>query len=80
MILFPTPPVLFYLTVPHGSFMHSLSCLLPSGATFYGLMDLLNGQTQGIETNIIVLSAHCILWLLLFFAAERSKAGAVSAK
>ena len=80
MILFLAPPVLLYLTVPPGSFMHSLSCLLPSGATFYGLMDLLNGQTQGIETNIIVLSAHCILWLLLFFAAEHSKAGAVSAK
>ncbi len=73
MILFLAPPILFCLTVPPGSMLHSLSYLLPSSATFYGLMDLLNGQTQGIKMNIIVLFAHCLLWLLLFFAIEHGR-------
>ena len=68
MILFLAPPVLVYLTVPSDSFIHTLSYLLPSAATFYGLMDLLDGQTQELKTDIIVLSAHCILWLLVFSA------------
>lgn len=73
MILFLAPPILFYLTVPSGSILHTLSYLLPSSATFYGLMDLLNGQTQGIRVNIIVLFVHCISWLLLFFGVEQCK-------
>lgn len=73
MILFLAPPILFYLTVPTGSILHFLSYLLPSSATFYGLMDLLNGQTQRIKMNIIVLLAHCIVWLLLFLAIEHGK-------
>ena len=80
MILFLAPPVLVYLTVPSDSFIHTLSYLLPSAATFYGLMDLLDGQTQELKTDIIVLSAHCILWLLVFSAMERRKPGKVFAK
>lgn len=73
MILFLAPPILFYLTVPSDSILHTLSYLLPSSATFYGLMDLLNGQTQGIKTCIIILLSHCILWLLLFFVIDHRK-------
>lgn len=80
MILFLASPVLVYLTVPSDSFIHTLSYLLPSAATFYGLMDLLDGQTQELKTDIIVLSAHCILWLLVFSAMERRKPGKVFAK
>lgn len=73
MILFLAPPILFYLIVPPGSLIHSLSYLLPSSATFYGLMDLLNGQTQEIGTSITILFAHCVVWPLLFFVIEHSK-------
>ncbi len=66
MILFLAPPILFYLTVPSGSVLHFLSYLLPSSATFYGLMDLLNGQSKNLGLNIGILFTHCILWLLLF--------------
>lgn len=71
MILFIAPPILFYLTVPAGSLLHTLSYLLPSSAAFYGLMDLLNGQVEQFGINILILSAHCVIWLLLFFAMER---------
>ncbi len=66
MILFLSPPILFYLVVPAGSTLHLLSYLLPSSVTFYGLMDMLNGQMQNIGISIIVLLTHCIIWLLLF--------------
>ncbi|WP_313370572.1 ABC transporter permease, partial [Sedimentibacter sp.] len=70
MILFIAPPILFYLVVPAGSALRLLSYLLPSSATFYGLMDMLNGQVQNIGISIIALLTHCIIWLLLFFIVE----------
>lgn len=73
MILFLAPPVLFYLAVPMGSITHALSYLLPSSASFYGLMDLLTGKMQDIWINITVLSAHCLVWLLLFFVTAHGK-------
>lgn len=66
MILFLSPPILFYLVVPAGNTLHLLSYLLPSSVTFYGLMDMLKGQMQNIGISIIVLLTHCIIWLLLF--------------
>ncbi|MPW25600.1 ABC transporter permease [Alkalibaculum sp. M08DMB] len=73
MILFLAPPIITYLVVPAGSTLHLLSYLLPSSATFYGLMDMLNGQVQNIEISIIALLVHCIVWLLLFFILENHR-------
>ena len=44
MILFLAPPILFYLLLPAGGALRALTYLLPSSATFYGLMKLLNGS------------------------------------
>lgn len=73
MILFLAPPILFYLVIPSDSPLFFLSYLLPSSATFYGLMNLLNAQMNGIEINLIVLLVHCLVWLLLFFVIEHGK-------
>lgn len=67
MILFLAPPILFYLAVPADSIAHALSYLLPSSATFYGLMDLLTGKMQDVWINITVLAVHCLAWPLFFF-------------
>lgn len=64
MILFQAPPIFFYLTVPDSSIMFKLSYLLPSSATFYGVMDLLNGQTKALCPALAALSAHAVLWSL----------------
>lgn len=74
MILFLALPTLFYLVVPAGSALHLLSYLLPSSATFYGLMDMLNGQVQNIGISMIVLLTHCIIWPLLFFIVGTPRA------
>lgn len=66
MILFLAPPILFYLVTSPDSWLYALSYLFPSSATFYGLMNLLNGQLRRVGANIIILFVHCIVWLLLF--------------
>lgn len=73
MILFLAPPILFYLIVPSDSVLYSLSYLLPSSATFYGLMNLINGHSEWIGINLVVLMVHCIIWLLLFFVIKYGK-------
>ena len=55
MILFLAPPILFYLLFPAGGVLHTLSYLLPSSATFYGLMKLLNGS-GGLGKEVAVLA------------------------
>lgn len=73
MIAFLAPPILIYLMVPADSAVYALSYLLPSSATFYGLMRLMNGST-GIWTELIILAAHCIAWFVLYQAiSKRSK-------
>ncbi len=70
MILFLAPPILFYLVVQSDSALFAISYLLPSSATFYGLMNLLTGTAQNIEVNLIVLFVHCIVWFLLFLLID----------
>lgn len=70
MILFIAPPILFYLMIPTDSIGRTLSYLLPSSATFYGLMELVNGSGQNISIYLAVLLIHCVAWLLIYFITE----------
>ena len=75
MIMFLAPPIVFYLMIPAGSILHSLSYLIPSSAAFYGIMDLLNGQTNTLWLNIVILLIHSVLLscLYLFLHTRRLK-------
>lgn len=66
MILFLAPPIFFYLTVPDNSIIFILSYLIPSSATFYGVMDLLNGQFEKLWPTFTVLLTHAILWSAIY--------------
>ena len=66
MILFLAPPIFFYLTVPNNSIIFRLSYLLPSSATFYGVMDLLKGKTEEIIPVLLVLLIHAVLWSIVY--------------
>ncbi len=66
MILFLAPPILFYLILPSDSIAFWISYLLPSSATFYGVMDLLNGRITNMIPVLIVLLAHSILWSSIY--------------
>lgn len=65
LILFLAPPILFYLLLPPDGIAHALTYLLPSGATFYGLMKLLNGNGDLIK-ELAALAVHCMVWFLLY--------------
>lgn len=73
MLVFLAPPILFYLVVPPESILFSVSYLLPSSAAFYGLMGLTAGTEQNMGVNLVILSAHCILWFLLFLFTDGRK-------
>lgn len=66
MILFIAPPILFYLLFPADSIAKTLSYILPSSATFYGIMDLLSGQSQNIGIYLVVLLVHSIGWISIY--------------
>ncbi len=73
MILFLAPPILFYLVVPSDSVLFAVSYLLPSSATFYGLMNLLTGTAQNMGIHLFILFVHCIVWFLLFLFIDRCR-------
>lgn len=79
MILFLAPPILFYLLFPAGGVLHTLSYLLPSSATFYGLMKLLNGS-GGLGKELAILAAHCGVWFLLYVCMSLRRCGSRAAR
>lgn len=79
MILFLAPPILFYLLFPAGGVLHTLSYLLPSSATFYGLMKLLNGS-GGLGKELAVLAVHCGVWFLLYVCMSLRRCGSRAAR
>lgn len=66
MILFLAPPIFFYLTVPDNSIIFMFSYLIPSSATFYGVMYLLNGQFEKLLPVLAVLLVHAVLWSVIY--------------
>ncbi len=79
MLLFLAPPILFYLLFPAGGVLHTLSYLLPSSATFYGLMKLLNGS-GGLGKEVAVLAVHCVVWFLLYVCMSLRRCGSRAAR
>ncbi len=74
MIIFLAPPIFFYLMVPGYSVLFQFSYLLPSSASFYGLMNMANGSAIIPGKDIVILAAHCIVWLLFYlFLFRRQK-------
>lgn len=65
MIMFLAPPIFFYLILPSGSILHTISYVLPSSATFYGLIGILEGNAD-FGTEIAALIIHSVLWLSLY--------------
>ena len=66
MILFLAPPVFFYLTVPRDGIVLRLSYVLPSAVTFYGVMDLIEGQTKEIGSYALALLIHGVFFSIIY--------------
>ncbi len=74
MILFLAPPILFYMLVSPDSIWYGLSYLFPSSAAFYGLMGLMEGQTDVVR-EAAVLAGHGGVWLAVYILMGKIKSG-----
>lgn len=77
MILFIAPPIFFYLTISDSSIIFKLSYLLPSSATFYGVMDLLSGQFEKMWSMLVVLLVHAVLWSGIYKLLRKRGKGSI---
>ncbi len=66
MLIFIAVPILSFLAgISHPLF--AAACwLVPSKAAFEGIMDLSAGSGTAAVKDILILSVHCVAWLLLY--------------
>lgn len=74
MIVFMAVPILYYLAGTENKVLSCICYLIPSSATFEGIMDLANGGTAIVGKDIAILAVHCAIWFLLYlFISKRRK-------
>lgn len=74
MIVFMAVPILNYLVGAGNKALSYICYLIPSSATFEGIMDLANGTASTAIKAIVILTLHCVLWFLLYlFVSKRQK-------
>lgn len=72
MIVFMAVPILNYLVGAGNKVLSYICYLIPSSATFEGIMDLANGTVLTAAKDIVILALHCVLWFLLYlFVSKR---------
>ncbi len=71
MIVFMAVPILYYLAGTGNKILACICYLIPSSATFEGIMDLANGGTGIISEDIAILAAHCVVWFLLYLLISK---------
>lgn len=72
MIVFMAFPLLSWLLQTKG-LISALCCLVPSNAAFEGIMKLAGGGETAIAGELLILMAHCMVWLLLYGAVSRGR-------
>lgn len=66
MLLFMAVPILSFLVGSSNSLLSAVCYLVPSQATFEGIMSLSSGSSATITKDILILTAHCVAWFLLY--------------
>lgn len=73
MIIFIAVPLITYLLRLGETVLGKLCYLVPSTATFEGIMGMVNGNTLEVKKSIGIMALHSAIWLMVFLIAERSK-------
>lgn len=68
MLLFMAVPILSFLVGSSNSLLSAVCYLVPSQATFEGIMSLSSGSSATVIKDIFILLAHCMAWFLLYIA------------
>ena len=71
MLLFMAVPIASFLVGVCNPLIRAICYLVPSQATFEGIMDLVNGGTGIIGKDIAILAAHCVIWFLLYLLISK---------
>lgn len=66
MIVFMAVPLLKYLAMAGNKVLSGICYLIPSSATFEGVMNLANGGMATAVKDMAILTAHCVGWFLLY--------------
>ena len=66
MIFFMAVPILRFLVGIRQPLLSAVCYLVPSQATFEGIMDVSTGSGAVVVKDIFILLAHCIGWFLLY--------------
>ena len=72
MIVFMAIPLLSYLLGANGLVL-ILCYLVPSNATFEGVMNLANSTDPIIAKDMLILMTHCIVWFLLYLSISKRR-------
>lgn len=73
MIVFMAIPLLKYLVAEGNEAVLYICYLIPSSATFEGIMDLANGGMAAAGKDIVILSLHCVVWLSVYLLISGGK-------
>lgn len=76
MIVFMAVPMLYYLVVAGvgNKVLTGICYVVPSSATFEGIMDLANGGIATAGKDMVILAVHCVAWFLLYlFISKHQK-------
>ena len=65
MIVFMAIPLMKYLVTAGNPIVSYICYLIPSSATFEGIMDLANGGMETVGRDIVILAVHCVVWILI---------------
>lgn len=72
MILFIGAPLLIYLLGVNTSGIGNLCYIMPSVATFNGIMEIVNGNVI-IVKDILILVVHCLAWFMLYIILDKKR-------
>ncbi|MCC0685891.1 ABC transporter permease [Clostridioides sp. ZZV15-6383] len=72
MILFIGAPLLIYLLGVDMSGIGNLCYIMPSVATFNGIMEIINGNAI-IVKDILILVIHCVAWFMLYMILDKKR-------
>ena len=71
MIVFMEIPLLKYLAVAGNKAVSYICYMIPSSATFEGIMDLANGGMATAGKDIAILVVHCVVWFLVYLLISK---------
>lgn len=71
MLLFMAVPILNFLVDISNPIFSAICYIVPSQATFEGIMDLSSGSRSMAGKDAFILLAHCVIWFMLYLSISK---------